>query len=128
MTPAQLQALEAMAATLATVFGGPAVGAAVSVVEGVANTFIPGTVGTVPATGIQPVQADPAAHPIVAASGKAGVVPTPVAVGSHPVDEAGEPTYSFPDIYDRLASVEAKLNALVAATGMAGSAAMAAHP
>lgn len=132
MTPAQIQALENVALTLATIFGGPAVGAGVAAAESVANTFIPGakpgTVGTVPATAVQPVQADPNAHPVIAASGKAGVVPTPVTVGTHPVDTDGEASYSFPDIYDRLAAVEAKLNALVAATGMAGSAAMAAHP
>lgn len=135
-------ALEAAVADTATVFGGPAVGAAVAMGEGVLNAVVgikadgtPGTVaaqpakssapvGSVAATGIQPHVDDPSTHPVIAASGRAAQVPKQVATGSLPADD----DMSFPDLYARVAAIEAKLNAHIAATGLAGSAAMAAHP
>lgn len=145
--------LEQFAVAAATGAGGPLAGAAVEAGEAVLNqaigsSLVPkaatagvapvvvaapaatpvvaqatvGVTATVP--GIQPPVADPNAHPLLVEAGRAPLVPSAHPSGTVPA----EADMNFPDIYDRLAAVEAKLNALVNATGMAGSAAMAAHP
>lgn len=134
LTSAQIAALEQLAAGLATVFGGPAVGGAVGAVEAVANQFIPGatpapapqapTLGSVPATDVQPVKADPSVHPVLASQGLAPVSPTPTTAPTLPDTS----DMNFPDLYARVGAIEQKLNAAIAAMGLQGSAAMAAHP
>lgn len=97
----------------------PAVAAAVEKAEPVVNAIV----GAMPAGQILP-HADDGASEIATAAGRAALAPQQVTAGDAPA----EADQSLPDVYARLAAVEAKLNALVAATGMAGSAAMAGHP
>jgi hypothetical protein len=134
LSAAQIAALEQLAAGLATVFN-PAAGAAVGAAESIANQFIPGMkpaspapeappLGAVPATDVQPVKADPDVHPVLASQGLAPVSPTPTTAGAVPAPD----DMNFPDLYARVGAIEQKLNAAIAAMGLQGSAAMAAHP
>jgi hypothetical protein len=90
---------------------------AVAAAEAVANAVI----GAVPAGQIL-AHGDDGADPIATAAGRAAATPTPVAVGTMPADLTLESLAAV------VGALEAKLNALIAATGMTGSAAMAAHP
>lgn len=130
LTGEQIAALERGILGLASIFS-PVAGAAVATVETLANATIPALqkvsaapVGSVPAGEVKAAVADPSVHPVLASQGLATVKAAPVDTGALPSTE----DMNFPDIYSRLAAVEQKLNALVAATGNAGSAAMAAHP
>lgn len=129
-------ALEGALTEVATVAGGPAAGAAVSAVETIGNAALgvgspaaavaiaAPAVGTVPAAEVQPVKPAKDAHPVMASTGLSPLSPTPTTAGAIPDTSA----QSLPDLYARFAALEQKVNALIAATGMNGSAAMAAHP
>lgn len=147
MNPKVSAALAAMAPIFeslleegAAAAGGPIAGAAATAVVGAVNAsgLIPPApvaapapaagpiVGEVPANagGIAPPVADPSAHPVLARAGQAPLVPQPTLAGTLPDTS----DMNFPDVYTRLAALEQKVNALVVASGLQGSAAMAAHP
>lgn len=111
---ARVQQLEALLAAAGV--ANPAVARVERVVDAI--------VGAVPSGQILPPVADPNAHPVLASAGQAGMQPQPVLAGNAPAAD----DHSMADLYAKLGAVEAKLNALIAATGMTGSAAMAAHP
>lgn len=129
LTSAQIAALEQLATGLASIFN-PAAGAAVAAIEGIANATIPALqkvsaapVGSVPAGAVKSVVAAADVHPVLVSQGLAPLTAAPVDSGALPAED----DMNLPDIYSRLAAVEQKVNALVAATGLVGSAAMAAH-
>jgi hypothetical protein len=108
---ARVQQLEALLAAAGV--NGPKVQA----VERIADAVL----GAVPAGQILP-HGDDGSNPIATAAGRAPVVPTPVLAGNVPAD------LTLESLAAAVGAIEAKLNALIAATGMGGSAAMAAHP
>lgn len=81
-------------------------------------------VDPVPGAGVQPFVQDPTAHPILVAMGKAPMVPPPVTDTDQALDPA---TSTLGDIIAAVNALQSKVAALVEATGMGGSAAMAAH-
>ena len=100
----------------------PLAGVAVEAGEEILNAKL--GIGHVPAGDVLPHVDDPNAHPVVVAAGRAPQVPQQVTQGESPA----EADQNLPDLYARLAAVEAKLNATIAAAGLNGSAAMAGHP
>jgi len=78
--------------------------------------------GSMPAGQILAHIADGAAHPADVSAHRATLLPQAVPGADVPAD------LDLATLAAAVVRIEAKLNALVAATGMAGSAAMAAHP
>jgi len=77
----------------------------------------------VPGVGVQPVVVDPNSHPVLVAAGRAAMVPSPPAATDRDLPDNA----TIPDIIDAVNALHSKVDALVEASGLGGSAAMAGH-
>lgn len=81
-------------------------------------------VDAVPGVGVQPVVPDPKTHPVLLAAGRAPMVPTAPQATNRDLDPA---SCTLGDIIAAVNALHSKVDALVEASGLGGSAAMAGH-